>query len=303
MAKLPKRINTSENNIEELLKESAKKKNATELEIELIKEPKYHDRRYVDTTGIYELSRSIESTKGLITPIVVRKLKDGTYERLIGYRRIKAYKLLKWKTIPAVILENISDHQAILLMITENMQRENLSIYDETLALVDFVAVSLVKKPEEVKKILYRFKNFKNGNLANSLSEEEKKLYFKVEEILEKTGKITVSTLIDRLNKTNVHPLLQKVLSEGKMTFSVAYVLNKIKDETMLSDAIKKAIEQGLSKREAQEYLNNLIPRKKETGVQGKLKMVSKLKVNKLDKLKQKEIDELLNRIIELTNN
>ena len=300
MAKLPKRINTSENNLKEVVEKALKDKNFVEIQIELIKPPKYHDRKYIDKHSIYELSKSIEATKGLIYPIVVRELKDGTLERLIGYRRIEAYKLLNKEKIPAIVLKNVSDRQALLLTTTENMQRENLSLYDETLALVDYVAVSLDVSTEDVLKLLNRIKNFKNGVLTNGITDAEKKEYFQVEKILENTGKITVSTLINRVKKTNVHTLLQKELSKGDMTFAVAQVLNEIKDEKILEDAISEVIKQNYSKRETQQYINKLIPRKQKNQYADKIKRVSKIKIDTLGEVEQKKIDELLTKILKI---
>ena len=300
MAKLPKRINTSKNNLREMIKKAAESKNYKEIKIDLIQSPKYHDRKYIDSHAIYELSQSIEATNGIIYPIVVRELKDGTIERIIGYRRIKAYKLLKKETIPAIILKNISDKQALLLMTTENLQRENLSPYDETLALVDYVGVSLGISFDEVIKLLNRIKNFKNGVLVNGITEKEKKEYFEVEKILANTGKITVSTLINRVNKTNVHPLLQEALSKGDMTFAVAQVLDEIKDEELLRSAIDEALKQNYSKREAQQYLKSILPQKKNNKYADKLKRIAKIKIDTLEKDKQKEIDTLITKIFEI---
>jgi len=300
MAKLPKRINTSENNLQEVVKKALDEKNFVEIEIDLIKSPKYHDRKYIDKHSIYELSKSIEATKGLIYPIVVRKLKDGTLERLIGYRRIEAYKLLDRKKIETIILNNITDKQALLLMTTENMQREDLSLYDETLALVDYVAVSLDISFNEVIKLLNRIKNFKNGVLAKGITEKDKKEYFKVEEILDNTGKITVSTLINRVKRTNVHILLQKALSKGDITFAVAQILNEIKDKEVLEKAIDKVIKQKYSKRETQQYLSTLFPQKQKSQYADRLKRVAKIKIDTLNEEEQKEIDNLITKIFKI---
>ncbi len=301
MAKLPKRINSSEQSFQRTVQKAIEKKNFVEVNIDSIKSPKYHDRKYIDKNTIYELSESILSTKGLIYPIVVRELKDGTLERMIGYRRIEAYKLLERKTIPTIILKNVSDKQALLLMTTENMQRENLSLYDETLALIDYVAVSLEVSPEEVERLLNRFKNFKSGVLINSIDTVEKDKYYKIEEILKKTGKIAIGTLINRLKKTKVQKLLQISLSRGEMTFAVAQVLNTIEDEEVLSTAIDKVLKENLSKRETMQYIKTLIPNsqdKNENDFSKKIKDVGKLKLEKLSSEKQKVINALVEKIL-----
>ena len=76
------------------IREDIKENNKVEFLVSSIKPPKFHDRRYIDKLSIVELSESIDAS-GLIYPIVIRELEDGTHERIIGYRRIEAYKILK----------------------------------------------------------------------------------------------------------------------------------------------------------------------------------------------------------------
>jgi ParB family transcriptional regulator, chromosome partitioning protein len=134
MAKLPARKNisaeTTTKRIEEAealrqsISESIENKTSNTIEVAIasIASPKFHDRRWHDKMAIVELSKSIEAV-GLIYPVILRRAGEGL-ERIIGYRRIEAYKLLGKETIPAIILENVDDDMAILLMATENMQRE-----------------------------------------------------------------------------------------------------------------------------------------------------------------------------------
>lgn len=299
MAKL-KRRDTSKESLQKVIEKAIDKKQAVEIDIESIKHPKYHDRKYIDKHSIYELSQSIKATKGLIYPIVVRELKDGTLERLIGYRRIEAYKLLDKKKIPAIILQNVSDKQALLLMTTENMQRENLSLYDETLALVDYLAVSLDIEEGEVLKLLNRIKNYKNGVLVSNITDTEKKKYFEIEEILAKTGKITVSTLINRVKQTNVKPILKDSLSKGEITFAVAQILNKIDDEELIKKTIKETIEMNLSKREVQKLLSDSLPKQNDSELKKELKSVGRLKLNELEQAQRDEIRNYVKKILEV---
>lgn len=300
--KILKRINSSEQSLQKVVQEAMDEKKIIDVLISTIKEPKYHDRRYVDKHALYELSQSINATNGLISPAVLRELSDGSYERLAGYRRIEAYKILEKEKIPSIILKNVSDKQALLFMTTENMQRENLSLYDETLALLDYVAVSLETTPEETEKLLNRFKNFKSGAISG-MSNREKEKYFKVEEILSKTGKISISTLINRLKKTKVHPLLKKVLSEGGITFAVAQILNGIENEEDLQRAIDETIKQNFSKRELVQHIKQLLPvTKSEETFLLKTKKINRINLKRLSEKRQREINRLIDKILTLAN-
>ena len=297
MAKLPKRINTSQKNLEKLRRAASDKRRAVEIEIEKIKPPKFHDRRYIDRHSIYELSESIKATGGLISPIVVRELEDGTIERIIGYRRIEAYKILKKERIPAIVLQNVSDEQAVLLMTTENMQRENLSPYDETLALLDYISVALNKTRESTIKILRRFKNYNAGNVK--LSEDERELYEEIDEILKKTGRITVSSLVNRFPMLDLHPVLKEALSKGAISFSNARLLDSIEDESVLKKAVEHVIKNNLSKRETAEYVKKLTKRS-DTGKSEYarvLKKVAKLDFDNLEDGKREKIETIMKNL------
>ena len=296
----PKRKNVSEQNakkddarLEEINKE-IKNRDKVNLPLNLIYPPTYHDRKFINKHSIVELSDSIKSS-GLIYPIVVRKIGKDKYERIIGFRRLEAYKILKKETIPTIILENISDEDALLLMTTENIQREDLSVYDETLALLDYLGVSLKIDQKETLKLLNRYKNFSSG--AIELTQDEKINFEKVEEILSKTGKITINTLVNRLTMLNVHPLLREELSRGELSFSNAQILNKLNDKEILKVAIKEVINQGYSKRETSAYVNSLLP-KKQVKADSDLKKISKIKLDALDKEKRSRISELVKQIL-----
>jgi ParB family chromosome partitioning protein len=299
MAIKPQRRNVSKEKLEEKVRSEMEKNNFTEVLIDSIASPKWHDRKYIDKHSIVELSESIKST-GLIYPIVLRRLKDGTLERMIGFRRIEAFKILKKKKIPAIILENISDEAALLYMTTENLQRENLSPYDETLALIDYVSVALGVKDKDVLKILNRFKNYDSGKIQ--LKQDEKKKFDEVEQILSKTGRITISTLVNRFPMLNIHPLLKEALSQGKLSFSNAKLLDTIKDEKLLSEAIAEVLSNGYSKRETAALVKSIVSQPKENEKRDKLKMISKIKLDRLDEDKAKEIERLIDKIIELSS-
>lgn len=66
---------------------------------------------------------------GLKQPIVVRQ-KDGRYELIAGHRRLAAARYLKWETIPSII-DNMTDRQAQVFNLVENLQRKNLNILQE----------------------------------------------------------------------------------------------------------------------------------------------------------------------------
>ncbi len=82
-------------------------------------------RTHFDDDAIEELSRSI-ATDGIIQPLVVRAIRDGSYELVAGERRLRAALKLGLAEVP-VILRTIDDRQMLPLALAENIQREDLN--------------------------------------------------------------------------------------------------------------------------------------------------------------------------------
>jgi ParB family chromosome partitioning protein len=84
--------------------------------------------------GIDELASSLRE-HGLLQPIVVRRVAGG-YELIAGHRRLEAWKTLGETQIAAVVRQE-TDAQAYVLMLVENLQREDLQPPEEAAALLE----------------------------------------------------------------------------------------------------------------------------------------------------------------------
>jgi len=71
-----------------------------------------------------ELCASIEQY-GVLSPIIVRPHSEGGYEVLSGHRRIKACELLGLEEVP-VVIKDLDDDTAAILLVDSNLQRENI---------------------------------------------------------------------------------------------------------------------------------------------------------------------------------
>jgi len=79
---------------------------------------------------------------GLLFPVDVQPIEEladapgGFKYRLVcGFRRLTAVKQLGWETIPARLREGLNERQASLLNLTENLERKDLNLLEEALAL------------------------------------------------------------------------------------------------------------------------------------------------------------------------
>lgn len=71
-----------------------------------------------------ELVGSVKMT-GVLSPIIARPHKEGGYEILSGHRRVKASELAGRKKVP-VIVKDLDDDTATILLVDSNLQRENI---------------------------------------------------------------------------------------------------------------------------------------------------------------------------------
>ena len=85
---------------------------------------KDHPFRVVDDDRMKETVESIREY-GVLVPIIVRPMDDGTYEIVSGHRRKRACELAGVDKIPAIVRE-LDDDEATIIMVDSNLQRENI---------------------------------------------------------------------------------------------------------------------------------------------------------------------------------
>lgn len=99
---------------------------ALELSIDQLVTSPINVRR--DVGDISELADSIRE-QGILEPLVVRPSSDGKYEVFIGSRRLAAARQVGLSLVP-VVVQDISDAEAIVRSLVENLQRGDLSLED-----------------------------------------------------------------------------------------------------------------------------------------------------------------------------
>ncbi|OUX35246.1 MAG: hypothetical protein CBE24_00235 [bacterium TMED264] len=87
-------------------------------------------RKHFDAAALNELAASI-SENGLISPITVRKVKNG-YELIAGERRWRALKYLKKRAVPAYVVKTKNSSDVMEMALVENIQREDLNAIEES---------------------------------------------------------------------------------------------------------------------------------------------------------------------------
>tara|TARA_B100000900_G_C20410349_1_gene646556 strand:- start:25 stop:822 length:798 start_codon:yes stop_codon:yes gene_type:complete len=102
-----------------------------EIEIKKISESKSQARTYFDPKKLEELSESIKKS-GVLQPIIVQQVGNESYQLIAGERRLRASRLAGLKTIPCLV-KDVSDRDAAVLGLVENVQRSQLNTIEEAL--------------------------------------------------------------------------------------------------------------------------------------------------------------------------
>ena len=138
----------ADNSIEEIASTSAVK-----LKIMDIEPNRDQPRKIFDEDALAELADSI-AKHGVIPPLLVRPMPDGSYQLVAGERRWRASRMAGLTEVPVVIKE-LSDDEAMALALIENLQREDLNAIEEAQgikALMDTLSLTQDEAAERVGK-------------------------------------------------------------------------------------------------------------------------------------------------------
>ena len=138
----------ADNSIEEIASTSAVK-----LKIMDIEPNRDQPRKIFDEDALAELADSI-AKHGVIQPLLVRPMPDGSYQLVAGERRWRASRMAGLTEVPVVIKE-LSDDEAMALALIENLQREDLKAIEEAQgikALMDTLSLTQDEAAERVGK-------------------------------------------------------------------------------------------------------------------------------------------------------
>ena len=122
-----------------------------ELRVGLIKPNPKQPRTNFDSEALAGLASSIE-TSGVVQPLLVRPLHDGSYELIAGERRWRAAQQAGLEKVPAIVRD--SEHaERLQVALIENMVREDLNPVEEARACAALVEDLGLSKEELARRI------------------------------------------------------------------------------------------------------------------------------------------------------
>ncbi len=111
---------------------------------------KFNTRSYYDKELLADLADSVGGV-GQINPVILRRINTTKFELIIGTRRDHAQRMIGAKTIPAFILEDLDDKDAVIMALAENLHRQDLTPFEEAKGILK-LGTDFKMSPGEIAK-------------------------------------------------------------------------------------------------------------------------------------------------------
>lgn len=123
-----------------------------EVPIDRIEPNPWQPRKVFNQESLQELSDSIKE-HGVLQPLVVVPLTDGTYQLIVGERRLRASKMAGLTKVPVVVRDYVEEQKKLELALIENIQRHNLDPIEEGMAYKQLAEEYNLSHEEVARKV------------------------------------------------------------------------------------------------------------------------------------------------------
>ena len=227
------------------------------LSLEQIQLPTLQPRHYFDEQALNELVTSIKQ-HGILQPLLVRPLKGGKYELVAGERRYRAAQTAGLTEVP-VVVRDLNENEALQLALIENLQREDLNPVEETEGILQLLSWRLQLAVPEVISLLYRLNNELKGNVNPNVGVSSE--ITQIEEVFESLARMQWSSFIKhRLPLLKLPVEILEALRAGKIAYTKAQAISKVKDEAARNELLEQAITNNFSLSQIKEKIQALKP-------------------------------------------
>ena len=212
----------TENSLEEINSSSTEK-----VKLVDIVPNKDQPRKRFNESALSELADSI-SQHGVIQPLLVRPLSGGTYQLVAGERRWRASRMAGLKEVP-VVIKDLSDEEASVIAMIENLQREDLNAIEEA---------------DGIKYLMTKY----------GLTQEE---------VSERVGK-SRSAVANSLRLLKLPESVSEYVRDGIISAGHAKALLPLENEDKMISLCNTIIKDNLSVREVEKIVKSMLTEKKQ---------------------------------------
>ena len=171
-----------------------------------------HPFKVIENEDMFNMRDSIKEN-GVLVPALVRQKSDGRYEMVSGHRRKYASQLANKETLPCIV-RNLTDDEAVIIMVDSNLQREEIL-------------------PSE-KGFAYRMKLealSHQGKRNDLTSDQVGPKLIRSNELLSNDVGESISNIKRYIRLTELIPELLELVDEKQIALSPAVELSFLKDE------------------------------------------------------------------------
>ena len=192
-------------------RDEAQREKVQEIPLEELHPFAHHPFKVLDDDRMKDTADSIREY-GVLVPAIARPRPDGGYELIAGHRRKRGCELAGLKTMPVIVRE-LDDDAAIIIMVDSNIQRENIL-------------------PSE-RAFAYQMKleALKHQGLRSDLTSCQLGTKLRADEKLAQSSNESARTVQRFIRLTNLIPALLDIVDSKKIAFNPAVELSYLTQE------------------------------------------------------------------------
>ena len=172
---------------------------------------KDHPFRVMDDDRMMETVESIKEY-GVLVPAIARPLEEGGYEIIAGHRRKRACELAGLDTMP-VIVRDLDDDEAVIIMVDSNLQREN------------------ILPSERAKAYQMKLEAIKHQGERRDLTSSQLATKLRADQIVGAEAGVSKDSIHRYIRLNNLDQPLKDKVDSGELAFTPAVELSDLKPE------------------------------------------------------------------------
>ena len=273
-------------------RDEAKRDSVQDIPISQISDFPEHPFKVKQDEAMLEMAESVRQY-GVLVPGLVRQLEDGSYQMVSGHRRKLASELAGRDTIPCIV-RDLTDDEAVIIMVDSNLQRENILPSERAFAYKmklealknqgarsDLTSAQLGRKLETADIVGQESGDSRNQvrrfiRLTNLVPElldmvDEKKIAFNPAVELSYLDESQQRDFLEAMNDTQNAPSLsqaqrlKKLAQEGHFSYDVAFAVmgEEKKDEldkvVIKNDTLRKYFPRSYTPKQMEDTIIKLL--------------------------------------------
>lgn len=180
-------------------------------------------RRHFDRQELANLAQSIRAN-GILQPVTIRSVQGG-YELIAGERRLRAARLAGLTQIPCILI-NADDRKTAIFSLLENLQRQDLSFFEEADAIQKLIGIYGLSQEEAARKL----------GMAQS-------------------------TLSNKLRLLRLPESIRRTLEQEQLTERHARTLLRLETEEQMTEVLAQIIQEKLNVAQSERLIDQLLNR------------------------------------------